>query len=88
MEKRIKRLRKIRFILGQLLLTTIFLGIFTKFVTSGNPETVKFISNAFMDTSFILFSTNLIITICIQSIQLQSRTHSSIYREGKKRRTA
>lgn len=88
MEKRIKRLRKTRYVIGQIILSTLFLGILTKFVTSGNPETVKLISDVLLDASFILFSTNLIITICIQSIQLQSRAHSSIYREGKKRRTA
>lgn len=89
MKTRLKNLKKARYYVGQFMLACLTMGIFTRFVTSGDPNRVKLFSNVLLSSSFILFSTNLMITIGIQSIQLKSKqVHSSIDREDKRQRAA
>lgn len=89
MKTRLNNLKKARYYVGQAMLAILTMGIFTRFVTSGDANTVKLISNVLLRVSFILFSTNLMITIGIQNIQLKSKSvHSSIYREEKRKRAA
>lgn len=89
MKTRLNNLKKARYYVGQIMLACLSVGIFTIFVTSGEAETRKLITNVLLSTSFILFSINLMITISIQSIQLKAKSiHSSIYREDKNQRAA
>lgn len=92
MEKRIKELKKVRYYVGQLMLALLTMSIFMRFVTNMNPNnniSPMHLSNVLFWSSFILFSINLMITICIQDIQLKSKkVRSSIYREGKRKRAA
>lgn len=87
--KTIKNLKKARYYVGQTMLAFLTMAIFMLFVTSGEAETRKLITNVLFSTSFILFSINLMITIRIQSIQLNAKSvRSSIYREDKNKRAA
>lgn len=86
MERKIKVFKVARYRVGQMMLAFLTTGIIARFITNFREGIVATnVSNMLLGISFILFSLNLMITIRIQSIQLNSKqSYSSKYREARR----